>query len=328
MSIKHWFIPTKQNKFHPHILRATGMLLVLAVLVIIPPIYNMSSVGKTQILGYAVNINTNDVFIASNQERIKAGLDPLTINNSLVYAATAKANHMFANNYWAHIAPDGTTPWSFIITSGYSYSTAGENLAKGFNTSVGVVDGWMGSPTHKANVLNVDFKDVGYAAVNGTLLGEDVTLVVAMYGTQSEENTVAITEPSKTTTTPTPETDPSDQTTAQTEEKTDEITPIVSVSDKAQTGSTKDTETKLSDVAGAFILLPVKVYNSFNWGQKASLLILSTMVLLFIMKHTLIWRQQKKGLRNIWLRAHPIGQAIVLGISIMIILANSIGVVL
>jgi len=92
--------------------------------------------------------------------------------------------HMITNNYWVHYAPDGTTPWLFIVSSGYQYKTAGENLAKGFDTSSGVVAGWMESPTHKANVLG-DYTDVGFAVTNGILMGSETTLIVAMYGTKN-----------------------------------------------------------------------------------------------------------------------------------------------
>ncbi len=349
MKIKHWFIPTKQNKFHPHILRTTGMVVILIVLAIIPPLYNVISVGQTQVLGYAIDVNVTDVFTISNQERTNAGLAPLSANSALASAATAKANHMFANDYWAHVAPDGTTPWSFIAASGYDYKTAGENLAKGFSTSSGVVAGWMGSTTHRANVLNADYKDVGYAVVNGVLLGSETTLVVAMYGlqpTQAVATTAPVTTPSQpaatTQTTNQPETSTSNsQTTPTAQEpvvvsdvKQEPVATTQPESKKITVDQTNPTTTDTSkiiakgDVAGTFITVPIRAYNSLNWGQKASLLIASTMILLFVMKHTMIWRQQKRGLHNIWLRAHPIGQAIVLGVSIIVIIGNSIGVVL
>ena len=69
-----------------------------------------------------------------------------------------------------------------LVRRGYSYSYAGENLAKDFDTSSGVVDGWMSSAGHRANVLNVNYTNIGITVMNGTLLGAQTTLVVAHYG--------------------------------------------------------------------------------------------------------------------------------------------------
>jgi hypothetical protein len=100
---------------------------------------------------------------------------------------------MMLKNYWAHISPDGTTPWHFINDSGYAYSAAGENLAKDFNISSGVIAGWMGSPLNRDNVLNPTYQDVGYAVIDGSLVGSETTLVVAMYGSPAQ---LAATPPS------------------------------------------------------------------------------------------------------------------------------------
>ena len=89
---------------------------------------------------------------------------------------------MFAKNYWAHVSPDGTTPWVFIKSAGYSYVYAGENLARGYNTSQDVVTAWMASPEHKQNMLSSNYQNVGFAIVTGNLTGEDTVLVVEMFG--------------------------------------------------------------------------------------------------------------------------------------------------
>jgi len=70
----------------------------------------------------------------------------------------------------------------FIKSSGYTYALAGENLAKNFTDSGGVVNAWMASPTHRDNILKSGYRDVGFAIVNGVLNGEETTLVVQMFG--------------------------------------------------------------------------------------------------------------------------------------------------
>ncbi len=92
---------------------------------------------------------------------------------------------MFTQDYWAHFSPKGKTPWDFIISSGYEYKLAGENLARDFDDSSSVVEAWMNSSSHKDNILKNDYEDIGFAIVNGKLNGEETTLVVQMFGTSS-----------------------------------------------------------------------------------------------------------------------------------------------
>lgn len=361
MNLKHWFLPNRMNKFHPVALRPVGLLIFLAIFVAIAPVYNIITAGKPQVLGYATNINVGDLFNISNQERINNGLPALSLNTQLSSAALAKANDMFADNYWAHVAPDGTTPWSFILASGYDYTSAGENLAKDFSTSAGVVNGWMGSPSHRANVLNSNYADVGYAVVNGVLLGSETTLVVAEYG-QPVQQTVASTTPASEEQplapqeqqesaptysqpqepSPSSVQDESSQTESQTQTETVALTETNTNTESSDTTITEtpknepiSTKTKDKNIAtdtaavlGAVISVPLTKYISLNWGQKASLLLASTIILLFIMKHTLVWREQKRGVKNVWLRAHPLGQVAVLVVAIIVTFANGVGVVL
>ena len=106
----------------------------------------------------------------------------MQINEKLNQAALAKAQHMFSEQYWAHSAPDGTQPWVFIKNAGYVYKYAGENLARDFDTTDEMVKAWMNSPTHKENIINPNFTEIGLAVVNGTLNGFSTTLVVQMFG--------------------------------------------------------------------------------------------------------------------------------------------------
>jgi len=136
-----------------------------------------------KILGYATDITINKLFQRTNQERTNQGLPPLRYNDKLASAACNKGQDMLTYNYWAHYRPsDGTPPWYFIKKSGYEYEFAGENLAQGFLFSDAVVDGWMNSETHKANILRPEYDDVGFCVTNGILQSEETTLVVQMFG--------------------------------------------------------------------------------------------------------------------------------------------------
>jgi hypothetical protein len=134
------------------------------------------------VLGDSISISPAQLVTLTNIERQKYGLSLLTENGLLDSAAQNKSNDMFAKNYWAHIAPDGTTPWFFIKQAGYDYVYAGENLAKGFYSSQDVVNAWMNSPTHRANVLSENFQDVGFSVAEGSLNGEQTILVVEEFG--------------------------------------------------------------------------------------------------------------------------------------------------
>lgn len=351
MKFYHWFIPNKKNKFHPIALRTTGLIVFLAIFLTIPMAYNITTAKQFRVLGYATNVNISDLYSLSNQERANNGLPALNLNSTLNSAALAKANHMMVNNYWAHIAPDGTTPWYFITAAGYQYTSAGENLAKDFSTSSGVTTGWMGSPTHRANVLSSSYQDVGYAVVNGVLQGSETTLVVAMYGARTEPvvaaapvettsqpkatpvQTAAPAQPAaaepaiesaKEVTTATPVTTAQQPTTAIANKKT---TDIKSDGVKAVKATNTD-DSKKGIVEGISASLPVRTYNELNWGQKVSILLTSALILLFAMKHTLIWREQKRGLRHIWLRSHPLGQIAILTAVLVVTLVSGTGVIL
>lgn len=140
---------------------------------------------QSAVLGYATNTSTNGLLLETNKERLSHGLGELVLNSQLSSAAEAKAKDMASRNYWSHTTPEGNEPWSFIKNAGYSYASAGENLAYGFEGSDSTIAGWMGSTPHRINMLNSGYKDVGFGMANvddyqGT---GPQTIVVAMYGT-------------------------------------------------------------------------------------------------------------------------------------------------
>ncbi|NLG06411.1 MAG: hypothetical protein GX559_01790 [Candidatus Pacebacteria bacterium] len=179
------FSPGKKNYHRPQLLHPESLMLlsfvVLAVFALFNAVRFFPSLAD-KILGFATNIDVNQVLVATNDKRTSMGLSPLQINEKLNQAALAKAQHMFSEQYWAHSAPDGTQPWVFIKNAGYVYKYAGENLARDFDTTDEMVKAWMNSPTHKENIINPNFTEIGLAVVNGTLNGFSTTLVVQMFG--------------------------------------------------------------------------------------------------------------------------------------------------
>lgn len=184
------FLPKKNNR--SKILSIKSLLAVNLILFLFICLRLFSlNVKDFGILGFATNIKINEVFNQTNIERQKSGLPPLKLNSVLSRAADKKAEDMFTQNYWAHIAPNGKTPWDFILGEDYKYTYAGENLAKDFQNSENVVKAWMNSPSHRDNILNKNYTEVGYAVVNGELQGKETTLVVQMFGTPYSSTTTA-----------------------------------------------------------------------------------------------------------------------------------------
>lgn len=185
--LHHLLLPRSSNNHKAKLLHHSSLLAVILLLFVSQVFLNIGKTHFVGVLGDAIHISTQELIDLTNQKRQAQGLEPLVYNESLSKAAMEKAKHMFAQNYWAHTSQDGTTPWYFIKNSGYGYVYAGENLARGFSSSTGVVEAWMDSPSHKENVLSPNYKDIGFAILQGKLLGEDTTLVVQMFGSQSGE---------------------------------------------------------------------------------------------------------------------------------------------
>ncbi|MFH8290138.1 sigma-70 family RNA polymerase sigma factor [Streptomyces sp. NPDC018059] len=103
-----------------------------------------------------------------NTERAKAGCGPVRSNGKLATAATKHSADMAARNYFDHTSPDGTDPGDRITAAGYRWSTYGENIARGQQSPASVMDSWMNSPGHRANILNCGFKELGVGIHNGS----------------------------------------------------------------------------------------------------------------------------------------------------------------
>lgn len=181
----HWLVPHEGNNHRAQALHTEALFAYVLLLAVFNLGIRFFHTQVPSVLGYATDIRVEQLLETTNAKRRDAGLEPVSLNGALSQAAAAKAADMFANNYWAHNSPAGKTPWDFIISAGYRYTLAGENLAKNFQTSSGVVDAWMNSPTHRDNIVKAGYREVGFAVVNGVLSGEETTLVVQMFGAGS-----------------------------------------------------------------------------------------------------------------------------------------------
>jgi uncharacterized YkwD family protein len=102
-----------------------------------------------------------------NAERTKNGLPPLSLNADLAHMAHVKAQDMRDKNYFDHNSPTYGSPFQMMKTFGISFSYAGENIAAGQPDPQSVVNSWMNSPGHRANILNRNYTRIGVGFVSG-----------------------------------------------------------------------------------------------------------------------------------------------------------------
>jgi len=116
-------------------------------------------------------LSRDAVLAAMNDYRGERGLPPLGFDRRLNAAAEDRLRDMFERRYFDHTAPDGTSPFAAVRRRGYRYLSVGENLAAGQRSAREVVEQWMRSRGHRANILG-DFEDAGIAIAAGSPTGE------------------------------------------------------------------------------------------------------------------------------------------------------------
>ncbi len=196
--IRHYFTPHHTNNFRAKLLHNSGIFFFIGMLLTGNLFLRLLDATPYHILGFTSSITINEVVSATNSERTRAGLSTLVYSEKLADAARRKAANMLEEDYWAHNSPSGKTPWVWFKSAGYSYLYAGENLAKDFGSTDRMVAAWMASPTHRDNIVNAKYKEIGIAVVPGTLQGKDTMLVVQLFGSPAN-GTVAAADTSSST---------------------------------------------------------------------------------------------------------------------------------
>lgn len=182
-SLSLLFIPQEKNNHKALLLQPSFLGIFIALYLLNQSLIRSLTILKPGILGYSSEITTQKVLTQTNSQRANLGLPPLKYNAVLSQSAQQKAQDMFANNYWSHDSPQGKTPWSFFKAVGYKYLVAGENLAKDFYDTDSMLEAWMKSPTHRANIISDKYQEIGIGVVNGILGGVKTTLVVQHFAT-------------------------------------------------------------------------------------------------------------------------------------------------
>ena len=187
MNIKNWFkkyfIPHEENNHQPHILRKDAIFFIGILTFSLEILFIFHSLGIIPIDKFTASILPNALVDETNTTRVSDSLSPLKPNTLLELAAQDKANDMAKNGYFAHTSPTGITPWYWFQKVGYNFIYAGENLAVNFVDSSDVMNAWMNSPEHKANILNSHFTQIGIAVATGTYEGRPAVFAVQLFGT-------------------------------------------------------------------------------------------------------------------------------------------------
>lgn len=143
----------------------------------------------TKQLAFASAITSENILRLANQNRINSGLYPLETDPNLEKAAERKAVEMLSYSYFEHFLPDGRSPWDFMLASGYDYQFAAENLAMDFRSAEGAVNAWMASGTHRENILDSRYEDIGVGVVKGVFTDDfragkkhETIIIVQMFG--------------------------------------------------------------------------------------------------------------------------------------------------
>jgi len=194
--LKHYFIPHEGNVFKPHFLERFSMGIMLLLVLLTFAIANLGSLVWISSDWLVSSILPAVIVDLTNEERVDDKLITLSRNDVLDRAAQMKAEHMARNEYFAHYSPDGTSPWYWFDEAGYSYAYAGENLAVHFTDSEDVVEGWMNSPTHRANIMSGEYTEIGVGTARGKYKGAPTIFVVQLFGTP-KQTSVAVVETSE-----------------------------------------------------------------------------------------------------------------------------------
>jgi uncharacterized protein YkwD len=139
-----------------------------------------------------------EVWRLINQQRAASGLPPLNWSNELWCAARGHSVDMATNNCFSHYGClDNSTPWQRIASCSYQVATGGENIAAGYPNPASVVQVWMESSGHRANILNPNFRDlgVGYAFNSSSTYRHYWTLDLATRSGQSSSTLVSLPVP-------------------------------------------------------------------------------------------------------------------------------------
>jgi len=185
-SFRDYFIPHGDNGYAPHSLQKGAVVGMLFLVILSFTITNVLSLLWVSSEWMVSTILPAVIVDLTNKERGAESLGTLQRNSVLDEAARMKAEDMADNEYFAHYSPTGVSPWYWFGQAKYNFVNAGENLAIHFSDSSDVMKAWMDSPTHRANIMDGKYTEIGIGTAKGRYQGFDTVYVVQLFGTPSE----------------------------------------------------------------------------------------------------------------------------------------------
>jgi len=180
-SLVHHLTPTQGNGFVPHLLKELPIAILMGIGV---ALFTFSQIVRSTDYFHLLTAEVYPAVIVSltNDDRQANSLSQLSRSAALDAIAKLKAEDMAAKGYFAHTSPEGRTPWYWFAQEGYQFIYAGENLAINYDDSQDVQNAWLNSPTHRQNIMNTNFTEMGVATATGLYNGKETTFVVEVFG--------------------------------------------------------------------------------------------------------------------------------------------------
>lgn len=186
-SLKDFLLANQDNDFRPHILHpkrlvfySLSAVFLKIFLVAVIFLFPLSAWLTPDILSE----ESRKVLTLTNQYRVEQGLPELQENESLRLSAVKKCQDMLIEQYFSHVGPGGRAVSDWLKQVGYQYRVAGENLALGFSRAENLVKAWKESDSHRRNLLDPDYEEIGVAIASGKYQGRETTFATQHFGTQ------------------------------------------------------------------------------------------------------------------------------------------------
>lgn len=323
----------RHHKASKHYAKTYWPYLPMLLVVVFGFVLNSLWSGGSGVLSYATAVDQTSLLQETNIQRSQNGRSALALNGLLQQAAQDKANDMAARNYWSHATPEGKQPWQFIAAAGYSYTTAGENLAYGFDSSSAAISGWLNSPSHRDNLLSGNFNEVGFGVANNANYQGDgeQTIIVAMYAAPKVAAAVAAQKaepaapaPQKTTPTPAPSDTPSESTppATQTAPATDQTT-----TPQPAQAAPNPTEVTVPLTPQEVSRIDVLTNGNAQWATLAASALITIAAISLIYRHGRLWRKYLVHGEHFIIR-HPVfDTAVVVAVVVSVVLTRTTGVI-
>ncbi|MDP4009239.1 MAG: CAP domain-containing protein [bacterium] len=180
--VKDHIFPHGGNNHVPRIFHKKIVGYVLAGIMGVEVIFLVSALFLLPGSGFLASFAPEALMRLANIERQDREVPTLRVNSLLEQAAKLKAQDMAERGYFAHNTPEGKPPWIWLQKTGYKFIYAGENLAVNFIDAQDVNSAWMDSPTHRSNILNRHYQEIGIATAIGEYKGREAIFVVQFFG--------------------------------------------------------------------------------------------------------------------------------------------------